>query len=87
MAFLRTSLLAFLMTGCFSAPQPPCAFTCVGDGVCPAGYSCGGDGICHRDDSQGTCDIPLPIDAAQDTGGVGPGNDGAGSDATDSGGS
>ena len=69
MAFLRLALLLAACagtTGCFSPRQPACAFSCVEDGVCPSGYSCAADGLCHRDDGQGTCDLPSQIDAAQD---------------------
>ena len=57
MAVLTRSLFAALLlaaaalAGCFSARQPPCAF------------SCAGDGVCHHDDDPGTCDIPAQIDA------------------------
>jgi hypothetical protein len=56
-------LLALLWAGCFSTPQPACAFSCAEDGACPAGYSCAADGVCHRDDGQGTCDILPQTDA------------------------
>jgi hypothetical protein len=72
--------LAFISTGCFSPKQPPCAFSCAADGLCPSGYTCADDGVCHRDDGQGTCDIPSQIDAAQDA--ASGDGDGAG-DATD----
>jgi hypothetical protein len=78
-AVLRTvALLALIVTGCFSAPQPPCAFSCVGDGVCPSGYSCGGDGVCHRDGDPGTCNIPQLVDAGQPTDGDAAHDDGSG---------
>jgi hypothetical protein len=66
---LTRSLVAALLfaaaalAGCFSARQPPCAFSCAADGVCPAGYSCGSDGVCHHDNDPGSCDIPAQIDA------------------------
>jgi hypothetical protein len=67
MALLRIALLLVVAvsaaTGCFSPRQPPCAFSCADDGLCPTGYTCQADGVCHRDDSQGTCDIPSQIDA------------------------
>jgi len=67
MAVLTRVLLVFAFAGCFSPKQPPCAFSCADDGICPAGYSCAADGVCHRDDGQGTCDItPQTVDAAQD---------------------
>jgi hypothetical protein len=71
MAILRLALLLAACAGapaCFSPHTPPCAFSCAADGVCPSGYSCADDGICHRDDGQGTCDIPPQVDAAQDAG-------------------
>ena len=80
LASARVLLLTLLMAaaaGCFSARQPPCAFSCAADGVCPAGYSCGTDGVCHHDDDPGACDIPAQIDAGdaatdQDAGADGP---------------
>ena len=67
MAFLRLALfLLGAAAGCFSPPRPPCAFSCVDDGLCPAGYSCAADGVCHRDDGASTCNIPSQVDAAQD---------------------
>ena len=61
MAILRALLLlgasAAGAAGCFSPHQPPCAFFCADDGLCPSGYSCQEDGVCHRDDGQGICDI------------------------------
>jgi hypothetical protein len=70
MALLRIALLLFVAvtaaTGCFSPRQPPCAFSCADDGLCPTGYTCQADGVCHRDDGQGTCDIPSQIDAGAD---------------------
>lgn len=65
MALLRLALLLALAgaPACYSPKQPPCAFSCVDDGLCPSGYTCQADGVCHRDDSQGTCDIPPQIDA------------------------
>jgi len=66
-------LAAAALAGCFSARQPPCAFSCAADGVCPAGYSCGADGVCHHDNDPGACDIPAQIDAggaATDDGGA-----------------
>jgi hypothetical protein len=69
----------FFTAGCFSPRQPACAFSCAADGVCPAGYSCQDDGVCHRDDGQGTCDIPAQIsDAAQDAVGGAVDGDGGG---------
>jgi|KBSMisStaDraftv2_1062788.scaffolds.fasta_scaffold431549_2 hypothetical protein len=50
--------------GCFSPPEPPCAFSCAEDGLCPSGYSCQADGICHRDGDQRSCDIPPQADAS-----------------------
>ena len=61
--FAALLLVAAALVGCFSARQPPCAFSCAADGVCPAGYSCGTDGVCHHDNDPGTCDIPSQIDA------------------------
>ena len=60
-------LAAAALAGCFSARQPPCAFSCAADGVCPAGYSCGTDGVCHHDNDPGTCDIPAQADAEAPT--------------------
>jgi hypothetical protein len=80
MAVLRLALLLATCAGaaaCFSPHTPPCAFSCAADGICPAGYSCADDGICHRDDGQGTCNIPPQVDAAQDAASDG------GADATD----
>jgi hypothetical protein len=76
--------LGLALPGCFSPRQPACAFSCAADGLCPAGYSCGGDGVCHRDDGQGTCEIPSQVDAARDAD-VPDGDDAgdAGADATD----
>jgi hypothetical protein len=66
-ALLRLALLlGVAAAGCYSPAQPPCAFSCAADGVCPSGYSCAADGVCHRDDGQGTCDIPSQIDAGGD---------------------
>ena len=73
-------LVAAALAGCFSARQPPCAFSCAADGLCPTGYSCGTDGVCHHDNDPGACDIPGQIDA----GGAGDaGADDGGADATD----
>lgn len=45
-AVLLASTLFVLAAGCFSKPQPECAFLC-GDGdACPDGYSCRADGWC-----------------------------------------
>jgi hypothetical protein len=63
---LGLALLLAAAAGCFSPNRPPCAFSCVDDGICPSGYSCQSDGICHRDDGQGVCVIPPLIDAGQD---------------------
>jgi hypothetical protein len=83
MAVLRWALLLATCAsaaGCFSPHSPACAFSCADDGLCPSGYSCAADGLCHRDDAQGTCDLPPQVDAAQDATSDG----GAGSnDATD----
>jgi hypothetical protein len=87
MALLRIALVLAMATaiaataGCFSPRQPPCAFSCADDGLCPSGYSCQADGVCHRDDGQGTCDLPSQIDAG-DAGADVPG-DAAGDDASD----
>jgi hypothetical protein len=64
MALLRRALLlgAFLTAGCYSPAQPSCAFSCVANGVCPDGFRCGADGLCHRNDGQGTCNIPSQVD-------------------------
>jgi hypothetical protein len=56
------------LASCFSPQRPGCAFSCAADGLCPSGYSCGSDGVCHRDDGQGTCDIPPQTDAGADAG-------------------
>jgi hypothetical protein len=65
---------ACAQVGCYSPRQPPCAFSCAADGLCPGGYTCAADGVCHRDDDPGTCDIPSQIDAgdagAPDDGGA-----------------
>ena len=76
MAVLRIALLLAVAAAasCYSPNKPPCAFSCVDDGLCPSGYTCQADGVCHRDDSQGTCDIPSQIDAG-DAGTDGPGDD------------
>lgn len=71
MAVLRALLLLVLaaaaVAGCFSPHQPPCAFSCADDGICPSGYSCQADGVCHRsDDGGGICDIPPQVDAGDD---------------------
>jgi hypothetical protein len=71
--FAALLLAAAALVGCFEARQPPCAFSCAADGVCPAGYSCGTDGVCHHDNDPGACDIPSQIDAgdaASDDGGA-----------------
>jgi hypothetical protein len=67
-AVLRRLLLALglALPGCYSPSQPVCAFSCAADGLCPAGYGCGADGVCHREDGQGTCEIPSQVDAARD---------------------
>lgn len=64
----RKSLLAAavtLLVGCFTPLQPPCAFSCAVDHLCPAGYACGDDGFCHRPDDPGAC-LLTPADAAVD---------------------
>jgi hypothetical protein len=78
-ALLRIALLLAVAAtaGCYSPKQPPCAFSCADDGLCPSGYTCQADGVCHRDDSQGTCDIPSQIDAG-DAGSSDAGSDDAG---------
>jgi hypothetical protein len=48
--------------GCFSPPQPACAFSCAENGDCPSGYSCADDGVCHREGDQRSCDIPPQTD-------------------------
>ena len=82
MALLRIALLLAVAAtaGCYSPKQPPCAFSCADDGLCPSGYTCQADGVCHRDDSQGTCDIPSQIDAgdAGVDGSADAGDDGSG---------
>jgi hypothetical protein len=59
-------LAAAALAGCFDPPRPGCAFSCARDGRCPSGYSCATDGVCHRDDGQGTCNIPPQTDAGTD---------------------
>jgi hypothetical protein len=54
---------AVAVSACFNPQQPGCAFSCAGDGACPSGYYCGGDQLCHRNDGQGSCNIPT--DAAR----------------------
>jgi hypothetical protein len=66
------------LAGCFSPHQPPCAFSCVTDGLCPSGYLCGADGFCHREGDQGMCD--LASDGGQDAADAAPDGD-AGADA------
>jgi len=72
----RTSLLvgALLMlaaaiaagaAGCFTPLQPPCAFSCAGDHLCPMNYVCGDDGFCHRLGDMGPC-LLTPPDASAD---------------------
>jgi hypothetical protein len=60
-------LAAAALAGCFSARQPPCAFSCAADGVCPSGDSGGTDGVCHHDNDPGTCDISAQADAGAPT--------------------
>lgn len=55
-----------IVAGCFDPRRPGCAFSCAGDRRCPEGYLCGDDGLCHREDGQGTCDLPPQNDAALD---------------------
>jgi hypothetical protein len=82
----RAALLALLWVGvgissCFAPRQPACAFSCAGDGKCPAGYSCSADdGWCHRDDApDATCDPPqIDSGSGADTGGSGADAGGAG---------
>ena len=64
-ALLRRWLLLALLApaACYSPRQPPCAFSCADDGLCPSGFTCGGDGICHRDGAEGVCDIDPQTDA------------------------
>jgi len=83
LAFLRRALLLAALVapaGCYEPRQPPCAFSCAADGVCPSGFTCGTDGVCHRDDSTGICDIEPQVDAAQDTAGDAGAADGDGAD-------
>jgi len=61
---LAAAGLAAGFAGCLSPRQPPCAFSCAADGLCPSGYACATDGFCHREGDQGTCD--LGTDAGQD---------------------
>lgn len=51
--------------GCFSKPQPDCAFLCGAGDACPDGYFCAGDGVCKRDGLAETfdCGFVAPIDA------------------------
>jgi hypothetical protein len=58
--------LGTIAAGCFDPRRPGCAFSCVTDRRCPEGYLCGDDGLCHREDGQGTCDLPPQNDAAAD---------------------
>jgi hypothetical protein len=76
-ALVAALLLAAAAAGCFSARQPPCAFSCAADGRCPAGYSCGTDGVCHHDDDPGQCDISSQIDAGDAATGNDAGADGS----------
>jgi hypothetical protein len=70
MAVLRRILLAAALSlslaGCFNPQQPPCGFSCAGDGLCPSGYSCGADRLCHRDDGQGICEVDAAVVATPD---------------------
>lgn len=57
------SLVSF--AGCFSTPQPECAFLCGANSSCPDGYFCAGDGVCKRDGVADSfdCGFVAPIDA------------------------
>jgi hypothetical protein len=64
---MRRALLFLTLVGCFSKPQPNCAFLCGTANDCPTDYVCvAADNRCHLNTS-GTpaqCDDTLPADAA-----------------------
>ena len=64
---IRALLLGLLTlggTGCFDAPQPPCAFLCGQGGDCPDGYVCAADNFCKRKDVNPAFVCPLTPEAA-----------------------
>jgi hypothetical protein len=88
MALLRRAALLIALAGaglgagfagCFSPRQPPCAFSCATDGLCPSGYVCASDGFCHHEGDHGTCD--LGSDGGQDAADAAPDGDAATTDA------
>jgi Cys-rich repeat protein len=52
---LVLAVAALPFGGCFQPDQPPCAFSCGDNNVCPTGYSCLDDGYCHRAGHTGSC--------------------------------
>jgi hypothetical protein len=75
---LCASLLgaACLVTACYDAPQPECAFLCgTADNACPDGYSCAADGWCKRNDvdSRFVCESPATASDAAVTADARPG--------------
>ncbi len=54
------------LAGCFTAPEPECAFACGEDKNCPSGYRCAGDGWCKRNDVDESfvCSTVSLVDAA-----------------------
>jgi hypothetical protein len=55
-----------LWAGCYSTPQPNCAFRCGVDSACPSGYACDpADEICHLvvGDTLAECETVVTPDA------------------------
>jgi hypothetical protein len=52
-------------SGCYSTPQPDCAFLCGAGASCPDGYFCAGDGVCKLDGVADSfdCGFVAPPDA------------------------
>ena len=53
-ALVLPLVTALVLAGCYTRPEPPCAFQCGmeegSEGACPDGYTCNADNACVRDD-------------------------------------
>jgi hypothetical protein len=56
------------LPGCFEPDQPPCAYACGDNGLCPTDYQCLPDGYCHLHGQPGSCLYPDASAALTDGG-------------------
>jgi len=66
LAILLLGVLA--LPACFSPDEPPCAFSCGDNNLCPNDYQCLADGYCHLHGQPGDCKYPDASAAATDGG-------------------